>query len=278
MKKISVLFAFLLVAAVTFVGCKKDEETPDVPTITVSLKSGYDNVAWMGDTVKYTVTMGSNEELATLKIEPNVGNTGSNVITETLSGTSKTYEYTYVVPTASIDDGDVISITFTVTDNKDGKNTATQSITMDEPTSETPFTYTENGQFYHIAGLLQGAYDLDADGGVSVGGTASTKSMKNTDAAGSAFTGTWTSDAANATTYVKANTYTYTSATVESAATAFALGSASATVTNPAANDIYIGKKGASTYYVIKISNVEPSFSTGTGTNTGKISFEYKKM
>jgi len=46
------------------------------------------------------------------------------------------------------------------------------------------FTKTKTGQFYHIQGLLQGAYDLDGDALVSSTGTASAKSMKNTDGAG----------------------------------------------------------------------------------------------
>ena len=275
MKKVKFFALMFLAGATLFTSCKKDEET-DVPTISVSLKTGYDLNAWKGDTIKWTVTMGSNEKLATLKVEPNVGNSGTNVMNQTLDGTSQTVEYAYVVPGAGINDGDHIAITFTVTDNKEGTNNTIQTLTMVAPVVNTPFaTEVTAGTFYHIAGLLHGAYDLDGDATVGSSGTASTKSMVNTDVAGATFTGSWASDAANATQYVKTTT-AYADIYQENAATLYTDGTASTTVTNPAANDVYIGKKGT-TYYVISILTVEPTYSDNTGNNHGRITFKYKK-
>ena len=139
MKKVKFLALMFLAGATLFTSCKKDEET-DVPTISVSLKTGYDLNAWKGDTIKWTVTMGSNEKLATLKVEPNVGNSGTNVMNQTLDGTSQTVEYAYVVPGAGINDGDHIAITFTVTDNNEGTNNTIQTLTMVAPVVNTPLS------------------------------------------------------------------------------------------------------------------------------------------
>ena len=164
-----------------------------------------------------------------------------------------------------------IQLIFNVTDNNSKGMEKIFTITKK---SVAGFAQTKNGMFYHIAGLLQGAWDLDGDALVAAAGSASAKSMKNTDLAGIAFTGSWTSD--NSTTFVKSNTYTYASANPTTAAATFTAGSATGSVTNPEVNDIYIAKK-SSTYYVIKILTVDPAFNTGTGGNTGKITFEYKK-
>jgi hypothetical protein len=274
MKKFK-LFALMLVAGtVMFTSCGKDEEA-DVPTINVSYATGSDNVAWKADVVMFNVTLGTNEKLENLKIEPNVGNTSNNSLDTTLSGTSFTYVYDYTVPTAGIVDGDQIVITFTVTDDKGGTASTTMTLTMDEPAgANTPFAteYTD-GVFYHIAGLLHGAYNLDGHATVGSSGTAADKSMKNTDAAGSTFTGAWTSDAANGTMYVSTST-AYADIYQENVAALYTAGSASATVT-PAAGNVYVAKKGTK-YYVIEVLTIEPSFSTGTGGNTGRITFKYK--
>lgn len=287
MKKISVLFMFLLVAAVTFVGCKKDEDVKNGPTITFSgADSKVIDYAITGDNrIVFNVDVAAEGEIGTFTITKKVVGTSTQTSTIAASGydgqTSWTYNFDQTIAETEFATGVTkIEYVFSVQDKQKSPlgNEKTFTVTKKAAPVETPFTYTKTGQFYHIAGALKGAYDLDGDVEVASTGTASAKSMKNTDAAGSAFTGTWTSDVANGTTYVIANTYAYATATVESAATAFATGSASATVTNPAANNIYIAKKGASTYYVIKVVSVDPAFSTGTGGNTGKISFEYKKM
>ena len=43
---------------------------------------------------------------------------------------------------------------------------------------------------------------------------------------------------------------------------------------SPSAGDVYIAKKGT-TYYVISITTVEPTW--GTSANKGRITFKYKK-
>lgn len=99
--------------------------------------------------------------------------------------------------------------------------------------------------------------------------------MINTDVAGQAFTGKWTSG--NDTKYFKLNTYNYETALAMPAMRAFNAETASIDVAAPAANDIYIALKGDK-YFVVKVTAVLPTFDTGTGGNKGKIEFSYKKF
>lgn len=185
----------------------------------------------------------------------------------------ETYIDTLIFANAGINLG-VTSYTFSVTD-KDG-NTDQVSFTVTVEANATPMTNETNGAFFHIAGSLQGAYDLVNGTVVAASGSSADKDMENTDAAGVAFTGSW--EAANATMYVKSNSYDYNNATVEAAAAAYAGGTPSATVNNPADGDIYIAKlRGGSTYAVIKIVNVDAADNTCSCGNTGKITFDFKK-
>lgn len=167
-----------------------------------------------------------------------------------------------------------LTYTFTLTDQELKETQATFTVT--KTAANTPLSVSKNGMFYHVEGTLQGAWDLDGDALVGASGSAALKSMKNTDAAAAAFTGSWTSPTQNGTMYVKANTYDFANATEEAAAAAYNAGTPSATVTNPAANDIYIGKKGT-TYYAIKITAVDANDNTCACGNKGKITFAYKK-
>lgn len=161
--------------------------------------------------------------------------------------------------------------TFEVTD-KDGESSSVE-ITVSVGTS---MNNEVTGAFFHIAGTSFGSYDLVAGTTVAASGANSLKDMANTDAAGDPFTGSW--EALNATMFVKANSFDYANATVEAAAAAYANGTASAAVSNPVANDIYIAKlRGTNDYAVIKITAVDPADNTCNCGNTGKISFDYKK-
>ena len=161
--------------------------------------------------------------------------------------------------------------TFEVTD-RDGESAMVEIEVM----VGSPMTNEVTGAFFHIAGSLEGAYDLVTDMTVAASGADADKDMANTDAAGDPFTGSW--EAKNATMFVKATGFDYANATVEAAANAYANGAASATVDNPAAGDIYIAKlRGGSDYAVIKITDVDPADNTCNCGNTGKISFDYKK-
>ena len=153
-------------------------------------------------------------------------------------------------------EGLISDITFTVTEN-------------------TPFANSKDGYFFHIAGLLHGAYDLENDMTVGQTGAAANKHMINTDEAGATFTGKWTSG--NETKYFKMNSYDYTAGLAMVAMRAFDAAAASIDVSAPAANDIFIALKGDK-YFVVKVTNVLPTFDTGTGGNKGKIEFSYKKF
>ena len=276
-----------LAGATLFTSCKKDEETVADPTI--SFQGGTTSLVFTGaNSIDVNVTFAAEGKIESVSLNgPSLTSPGTKTTditnkmgtTHTDNGRNQT-SVIYLFQVSSTDliaafvNHTSLTYTFTVNDQQPVSTTGTFTVTMQS--SGTPFTLTKSGQFYHVAGLLKGAYDLDGDAEVSEGGTASTKSMKNTDLAGNAFTGSWSSDAANGTQYVKDNTYNYTNATVESATSAYTAGTASATVTNPAADDVYIGKKGT-TYYVIKITAVEPTYSTNTGANTGRITFGYKK-
>lgn len=163
----------------------------------------------------------------------------------------------------------------TVTDKDDVTGSVSITITVEETVVSTPFTSTETGQFYHVGGSLKGAYSLVTDEEKSSGDPDTDKSMINNDAAGATFTGSFTSG--DGTMYVKAATsFDYDNATVESATAAYAAGTASTTVTDPAANDVYIALNG-STYMVVKITAVDATDDTCGCLNTGKISISYKK-
>jgi len=286
MKKVKLLALMFLAGATIFTSCKKDETTVADPTI--SFQGGTTSLVFTGaNSVDVNVTFAAEGEIETVSLNSPSLTSNSTSATDITSkmGTSGTdnskgqTSATYLFKVTSTDLAaafvyhTTLTYTFTVTDKNATSTTGTFTVTQNSGTS---FTLTKTGQFYHVAGSLKGAYDLDGDAEVSSSGVASTKSMKNTDLAGNAFTGSWSSDAANGTQYVKDNAYDYTNATVESATSAFAAGSASTTVTNPAVNDIYIAKK-SSTYYVIKITALDPADNTCACGNKGKISFSYKK-
>ncbi|WP_421752887.1 hypothetical protein [Croceimicrobium sp.] len=198
---------------------------------------------------------------------------GRNFPYDIANADDETYIDTLIFPNAGINLG-VTSYSFTVTD-KDG-NTDNVTFTVTVEANATPMTNETNGAFFHIAGSLEGAYDLVNGTVVGASQPDASKDMENTDAAGDAFTGSWM--AANSTMFVKDNSYDYANATVEAATSSFAAGTASASVSNPAVGDIYIAKlRGGSTYAVIKIVNVDPSDNTCNCGNTGKITFDFKK-
>ena len=284
MKKVKFFALMFLAGATLFTSCKKDETLP-AATISVSNNTTTYTLKFVTVTdtsVLFNVTVTAEAEIESYSMKKTIGSTevsypatGDKGIAAT--GYTGLTSYTY-----HFDENFLKTETFpqtfkfSVTD-KDG-NTANVTVTINYTpvTANTPFaTEVTSGTFYHIAGLLHGAYNLDGDATVGSSGTASTKSMVNTDAAGATFTGSWVSDDANATQYVKTTT-AYADIYQENATTLYAAGTANANVTGPAANDVYIGKKGT-TYYVISILTIEPTYSDNTGNNHGRITFKYKK-
>jgi len=277
MKKITLLSILLLFMAGFFTNCT-DETTVAGPVITFANNVSNTEIDFATQADPFTVsivasiTADGKIDAFTVKKKDNTGASSPITVTGSYSNET-TFTETFNIVCASTA-AFPLQIIFNVVDKNSKEMEKIYTITKKVSTG---FTYTKTGMFFHIQGPSEGAYDLDGDDVVAAAGTASTKSMKNTDAAGNAFTGSWTSDASNGTQFVKSNSYDYANANATTAATAFAAGTASATVTNPAVNDIYIAKKGT-IYYAIKIATLDPNFDpTGSATNKGKITFEYKK-
>ena len=283
MKKLTFFALMLLAGASLFTSCKKDETNAAATISVTNNKTAYTiyTLAAADTTILFNVTIDAAAKIETFTMKKTVGSTTVSYPATGDAGVAATGYAGETAFTYHFSENFTNTETFPITYkfavvDKDG-NTADVSVTVDKQAAavNTPFaTEVTTGVFYHIAGLLHGAYDLDGDATVGSAGTASAKSMKNSDAAGVAFTGSWASDAANGTLYVKTTT-AYADIYHENAATLYAAGSAGA-VTNPAAGEIFIGKKGT-TYYVISITTVEPTFNTGTGANEGRITFKYKK-
>lgn len=274
MKKLFAISLIVLAGAAMFTSCKKDETKP-APTITVTNnKTAYTITATADTTIAFNVTISAEAEIDQFTIKKTVGSTTTSYGNPT--GFSGQTSYTYNFQETFTPNMDYpISYTFKVVDKESHEASITVTISKVQGSTNTPFgTEYTDGVFYHIAGLLQGAYNLDGHALVSASGDETTKSMKNTDAAGATFTGSWTAGTGNGTEYVKTTT-AYDQIYQENVATLYAAGSPNASVTNPAANDVYIGKKGTK-YYVIQILSVEPNYSNGTGGNKGRITFKYK--
>lgn len=280
MKKLSALLVLVAFGMLFATSCGKDTTYAD-PTI--SFQGGTTSLVFDGtNEVDVNITFAAEGKIESVSmLAPTSTGTQTTDITKKM-GTAYTENgngevsaiYFFKVSTTDLAtllaaNNGTLTYKFTLTDQEAKETSATFTVTIP---AGTPLAVSKSGSFYHISGVNPGAWNLDGDAAVSVSGTASTKSMKNTDAAGVTFTGSWTSDAANGTMYVKSNTFDFANATEELAMAAYALGTPSASVTNPAVGDIYIGKKGT-TYYAIKIT----AFDTTSKGNLGKISFDYKK-
>ena len=140
----------------------------------------------------------------------------------------------------------------------------------------TPLVTEKTGEIYHVGGSLKGSWDIVADVAKGASDPASDKDIRNSDIAGDPFTGSFSNT--NNTMFVKNNSFDYMNATEESAMAAYATGTASATVTNPAVGDIFIAKvRGGNDYMVIKIATLDPADNTCSCGNKGKMTFTYKK-
>lgn len=136
-------------------------------------------------------------------------------------------------------------------------------------------TYT--GHFDNIIGPCPGAYNLVANETVSYTGADTDKDMKNSDYY-TYFNGSW--ESMNNTKFVQANSFDYENATETLAIQAYSQGTANTYVTSPHVDDIYIARiRETDEYMVIKITAMNADYDcTGSATNTGRLSFEYKKF
>ncbi len=277
----------LALISATMISCEEDT-SPDAPkpSLTVTeLNTGVTDADFTvapGATLTFkwnALRTGSGAKLMSFELLQN----GSNV-TFPLPATNRgemlpitnlpnTYESQYVdtlVLNAGMNAG-VTTYTFSLED-EDG-NVVERVINV---TVANSLSVEKTGSFYHIAGSLQGSWDLVNDALVAVGGANTSKDMQNTDLAGAPFTGSF--NAANSTVFVKSNGYDYANANTATAWTAFTAGSVQTTISNPIVGDIYIAKiRGGNEYMVVKITAKDILDNTCGCLNKGKLTFTYKK-
>ena len=289
MKTLKLLSVFLLIAGLTFVSCKKDEDPPK-PNLTIKFPGGVTAIEYPAVTsIDVVIEFAAEAKIKRIYLsEPqavggsverditdNMGTGGNELV---LGKTSSTY-YFKVSQTKLL--GVMASHTtakyiFNIEDQEGNTESSTFTVTKKAGTYLTKEITTS--ELYHVTGSVSGAWDLEHDTYVSLASAPSTLYMINTDAAGATFTGSWKSNPANATKFVKAASgFDYTNATEEAAKAAYALGSPSNSISNPAVDEIFIAMRN-SVYYVIKITTIDPTFSPGTGTgDAGVMKFHYRK-
>lgn len=279
MKRLKLFALGLIGASMVMTSCADDSDDPAVPpTLTVTEENSANGVVdgkvnTSSDTLYFKWdSRAGDASLETFLVERD-GVSQSSVLTENgndldeniKSSVNRSYQDGIKLPAL----GGVY--TFKVTD-RDGESATVEIEVM----VGTPMANEVNGAFFHIEGSLQGSYDLVNETTVAASGANSLKDMSNTDAAGDPFTGSW--EAKNTTMFVKANSFDYANATVQMAANAYANGTASASVADPVAGDIYIAKlRGTNDYAVVKVTDVDPTDNSCNCGNTGKITFDYKK-
>ena len=151
MKKLSILFAFLLVAAVTFVGCKKDEEEKAAPTIAFtggdagggSRELDFSSTSSYG--ITFAVDIAAEGEIATFTIKKKIYASSTTESTLPASGFegqtsfSYTFSQTYVEADFDVDGGvDKIEYMFEVTDKQDPAKSVSKMFTVTKKVGTTP--------------------------------------------------------------------------------------------------------------------------------------------
>lgn len=288
MKKLKLFALGLIGATFLFTSCEEDDEETPNPVITVSevITSSTGTVTVAPNTqieLEWNARKeGTGAELETFAVSMQGFNTISPVPTSeagndfpySISNSDDDQYIDKIIVSAGANVG-ITTWSFTVTD-KDGK-TATATISVEVANATTPLATEVMGAFFHIQGTEHGAYDLVTGASVAASGADASKDMINTDAAGDPFTGSWMSGTGNNTMFVKVSGYDYANATVESATAAYAGGTASASVADPAVGDMYVAQlRGGTDYAVIMVTKVDPDDATSTG-NKGKIEFDFKK-
>jgi len=276
MKKIKLLVLVLVAGALAFTSCKKDD--PTGPTLSVTPTSVD---AWKGDTVKFVYSISSNSKIAKLTATPDNSLLSTQEVTSFSGDHSVSDTITFILPTSSLNDGDVIKVTFYAedADGADYGKSVNVNINIKEPAPTTTAMTDEHtdGVIWNIIGANKGAWDLVNNVAMASSDADADKDMVNTTTTGSqtpnVFEEAWTTGAGNTTMFVKDNSFDYANATVEAATAAYNNGTASKDVTGVAANDIYIAKLRDGNYAVIKVTNVVVT----TTDNKDKIEFSYKK-
>jgi len=290
MNRIKILSIAMLAAAVVFSSCGKDDEEDDIipsgPSLTVMPT---DFEGWYGDTLNVAFEISSNDEITGLEVTPSTNDLSPiSFGPDSLSGDFfATGSVQYILPSGgNWDDGDSFTISFIATNDVDGTSyTTTQivTVTYDQLAGSTPMTDVMNGgTLFHILGNGQGSWDLTADMGISSGANNPNSDMVHVwDGLAGTFNQQWepgkdavTGDYVNFTTYVLADAgFDYDNATVESATSAYAAGTAM-TLVDFNVGDIFIANlDGAGVYAVIKIEAI----NTTMNDNEDNMTFMYKK-
>lgn len=278
MKKFKILALALLAGAITFTSCKKDEETPTGPTLSVTTTASQ---IWYGETVEFSYSITSNEKIKTLTASSD----NANVTTDQGETTSFNGDHSASGTISFLAAGSGFStdgsVTFTFTaEDKDGSAYAiTKTVSLSTMPLNTETVLTEeitSGIIHNLIGTGQGAWDLVTNAGVSASGDDADKDMANTTTISSTAPETFDNDweALNATMFVQDNAFDYATATEEGAMAAYDAGTASAMAMDVQMGDVFIAKlRGGDDYAVIMITHVEIT----TGDNDDHIMFKYKK-
>ena len=266
-----------LAGATLFTSCKKDEETVASPTISVTNnKTAYSVTATADTTIIFNVTVAAEGEIDLFTIKKTVGSTTTSYGSPTgFSGkTSYTYNFEQIF-TAT--DTYPISFAFKVTDKEGQDASITVTVSKITGSSGTTLAYENTSAIlYNLmapTGYL-GAWDLVNNVGVASSGSETSKDMANKSTSGTGWIPGWSTGTGNTTAFVKDNSLTYATATLEDITAAYTSGSSSITIT-PTVGDIYVAKlRGASNYALIKVTAI----NTTASDNLDNITFTYKKL
>jgi len=277
MKKVKFLALMFLAGATLFTSCKKDEETVAAPTISVTNnKTAYSVTATADTTIIFNVTVAAEGEIDLFTIKKTVGSTTTSYGSPTgFSGkTSYTYNFEQIF-TAT--DTYPISFAFKVTDKEGQDASITVTVSKINGSSGTTLAYENTSAIlYNLmapTGYL-GAWDLVSNVGVASSGSETSKDMANKSTSGTGWIPGWSTGTGNTTAFVKDNSLTYATATLEDITAAYTSGSSSITIT-PTVGDIYVAKlRGASNYALIKVTAI----NTTASDNLDNITFTYKKL
>ena len=277
MKKVKFLALMFLAGATLFTSCKKDEETVASPTISVTNnKTAYSVTATADTTIIFNVTVAAEGEIDLFTIKKTVGSTTTSYGSPTgFSGkTSYTYNFEQIF-TAT--DTYPISFAFKVTDKEGQDASITVTVSKITGSSGTTLAYENTSAIlYNLmapTGYL-GAWDLVSNVGVASSGSETSKDMANKSTSGTGWIPGWSTGTGNTTAFVKDNSLTYATATLEDITAAYTSGSSSITIT-PTVGDIYVAKlRGASNYALIKVTAI----NTTASDNLDNITFTYKKL
>jgi hypothetical protein len=292
MKTLKLLPLLLLILGLTISACKKDDDPepePPKPNMSVEFAGGQNSITYPSQTNIDVQIVFKAEKLIKRVYYKEPQANGSHIERDITIRMGPNHdimamdkaEATYYFQRSDAEINALMSsqtkayFEFTVEDKEGNKESAKFTITKTSGTFLTKEI--TNGELYHYAGTLAGGWDLENDTKVGTSAAPSTMYMMNTDGSGSTFTASWKSNPANATKFVKASSnFDYAHATEEAASSEYNSGTPSTSVSSPQNGEMYIAMKN-NVYYVIKVLNVDPNYSAGTGANTGQLKFSYKK-